>query len=54
MWNFKSCPRCRGDVFVDEDMDRTYVKCLQCGYEQELTKTAPKPVSWRKEKSGVR
>ncbi len=53
MWNFKSCPRCRGDVFVDEDLDRTYLKCLQCGYERELAKIAPKPVTWHKEKSGV-
>lgn len=38
MWRYKSCPRCRGDVFIDEDIDRTYIKCLQCGYEKELTR----------------
>jgi len=36
MWKYKSCPRCRGDVYIDDDLDRTYIKCLQCGYEKEL------------------
>ncbi len=36
MWNLKKCPRCRGDIFIDEDTDRYYEKCLQCGYEREL------------------
>ncbi len=36
MWKYKSCPRCRGDIYIDEDLDRTYIKCLQCGYEREL------------------
>ena len=36
MWNFKKCPRCRGDIFIDEDTERCYEKCLQCGYEREL------------------
>lgn len=38
MWRYKSCPRCRGDIFIDEDVDRTYMKCLQCGYERELAR----------------
>ncbi len=38
MWRYKGCPRCRGDVFIDEDVDRAYVKCLQCGYEKELVR----------------
>jgi len=36
MWNFKECPRCRGDIYIDEDLGRVYEKCLQCGYEREL------------------
>ena len=36
MWNFKKCPRCNGDIFIDEDIDNCYEKCLQCGYEREL------------------
>ena len=40
MWNFKRCPRCRGDIYIDEDTDRCYEKCLQCGYERELERVA--------------
>jgi hypothetical protein len=40
MWNFKKCPRCRGDIFIDEDSERCYEKCLQCGYERELEKVS--------------
>jgi DNA-directed RNA polymerase subunit M/transcription elongation factor TFIIS len=40
MWDFKKCPRCRGDIFVDEDIDNSYVKCLQCGYEREMAKVS--------------
>ena len=40
MWNFKKCPRCKGDIYIDEDSDRCYEKCLQCGYERELERVA--------------
>lgn len=40
MWNFKKCPRCNGDTYIDEDPDRDYEKCLQCGYERELERVA--------------
>jgi DNA-directed RNA polymerase subunit M/transcription elongation factor TFIIS len=36
MWRRKGCPRCRGDLFIDEDVGSNYIKCLQCGYEKEL------------------
>jgi hypothetical protein len=36
MWRRKGCPRCRGDLFLDEDVGKTYIKCLQCGYERDL------------------
>jgi len=54
MWNFKSCPRCKGDIFIDEDLERCYEKCLQCGYERELVRVAVKKEhSARKEITGV-
>jgi hypothetical protein len=37
MWRRKGCPRCRGDLFIDEEVGKNYLKCLQCGYEKELT-----------------
>jgi hypothetical protein len=55
MWKFKGCPRCHGDVFVDEDIDKTYVKCLQCGYEREMEKASVAgDYSRSKEKAGSR
>jgi len=40
MWNIKGCPKCKGDIFIDDDIDRSYIKCLQCGYERELARLA--------------
>jgi hypothetical protein len=36
MWRRKGCPHCRDDLYIDEDVGRNYLKCLQCGYEKEL------------------
>ncbi len=36
MWRLKSCPRCRGDVFLDGDRHSWYEQCLQCGYTRDL------------------
>jgi hypothetical protein len=40
MWNIKGCPKCRGDIFIDEDINSCYEKCLQCGYERELVRVS--------------
>jgi len=39
MWRFKACPKCRGDIFVDQDMSGWYEQCLQCGYTHDLEST---------------
>ncbi|MCL5074540.1 MAG: hypothetical protein M1136_02660 [Chloroflexi bacterium] len=31
MW-LKACPRCGGDLFVEDDVGESYIICLQCGY----------------------
>jgi predicted nucleic-acid-binding Zn-ribbon protein len=31
MW-LKACPRCRGDLYPEEDLSGAYLQCLQCGY----------------------
>jgi len=28
---FKACPKCRGDMYLDEDAYGVFAKCLQCG-----------------------
>jgi hypothetical protein len=55
VWNFKKCPRCRGDIFIDEENNRRYEKCLQCGYEREVSPSANRQKNFNpdKEKSGV-
>ena len=40
MLYFKSCPKCHGDVHVDEDSYGAYAKCLQCGFSRDLPSIA--------------
>ena len=28
---FKACPKCRGDMYLDQDVYGVFAKCLQCG-----------------------
>jgi len=28
---FKACPKCRGDMYLDQDAYGVFAKCLQCG-----------------------
>ncbi|MFC2034357.1 hypothetical protein ACFLTT_03045 [Chloroflexota bacterium] len=47
MWKLKGCPRCRGDMYITNDMDGWYEQCLQCSYRhdlKELFKTKRKAV----------
>jgi hypothetical protein len=36
MWRLKGCPKCKGDIFLEKDIDGWYERCLQCGYNQDL------------------
>ena len=36
MIKFKVCPRCRGDLYLAEDIFGKYFSCLQCGYLKDL------------------
>ena len=36
MLKINSCPKCGGDVLVDEDEHGRYEECLQCGYLCDL------------------
>lgn len=31
MYYFKGCPKCKGDLYEEEDFYGSYFKCLQCG-----------------------
>ena len=37
MLYLKSCPRCAGDVNGDSDSHGLYLKCLQCGFNKDLS-----------------
>ena len=36
MIKFKVCPRCRGDLYLSEDIFGKFFSCLQCGYLQDV------------------
>ena len=33
----KSCPRCSGDLYINEETDGWYERCLLCGYVRDIT-----------------
>ncbi len=37
MMFLKACPRCRGDLVLEEDMYGRYIACLQCGFIRDIT-----------------
>ena len=53
MWNLKKCPRCNGDIFIDDDVVGVFEKCLQCGYEKELVRVKSQNRPAKKEKVGT-
>jgi ssDNA-binding Zn-finger/Zn-ribbon topoisomerase 1 len=36
MLRLKSCPRCKGDVLLENDQYGWYEQCLQCGYLRNM------------------
>jgi hypothetical protein len=36
MWSPRSCPRCRGDIFVVYEVGARVETCLQCGFVREI------------------
>lgn len=34
----KACPRCKGDIYLDQDAYGSFLKCLQCGYHKDAIK----------------
>ena len=36
MIEFKVCPKCRGDLYLREDIFGKYLSCLQCGYLRDV------------------
>ena len=38
MLYLKSCPRCKGALYLNRDIYGTYKECLQCGYMLDIQK----------------
>ncbi len=45
MFWLKSCPKCRGDLCLEQDHYGTFQTCLQCGYLKELNDRSGNPVT---------
>ena len=37
MFWLKGCPRCSGDLYVDQDQYGPFVTCIQCGFSKGVT-----------------
>ena len=37
MIKFKSCPRCGGDLLLEEDVFGEFLSCLQCGFNRNVS-----------------
>jgi hypothetical protein len=35
----KACPRCQGDLFLEQDHYGKFKTCLQCGYARDLAES---------------
>lgn len=38
---FKACPKCKGDMYLENDAYGAYRKCLQCGRIFEIEAVKP-------------
>ena len=65
MYWFKQCPRCNGDLVVENDQYGIFVSCMQCGMCKDVTsdqfhpsqislEPVPVPVVPQSEEPGVR
>jgi uncharacterized Zn finger protein (UPF0148 family) len=36
----KACPKCKGDLFLDEDHYGKFKSCAQCGYIRDLVEAS--------------
>ncbi|MFQ6028891.1 MAG: hypothetical protein ACE5Q6_15515 [Dehalococcoidia bacterium] len=36
MFYIKACPKCTGDLYVDQDQFGTFLECIQCGLVRDV------------------
>ena len=44
MFLLKGCPRCCGDLYVDQDQYGSFVSCIQCGLNREICSQPGEPL----------
>ena len=46
--DLRGCPRCHGDVHINDDLYGSYRECLQCGYMLDVKQATAKGYKrWR-------
>ncbi len=46
MFVLKGCPRCCGDLYVDQDQYGSFVSCIQCGLNREICSQPGEPLQF--------
>lgn len=41
----KACPKCHGDLALEQDIHGWFVQCMQCGLLKEIPAPARKPAA---------
>lgn len=47
MINLKACPRCQGDMMLEEYLGESELVCLQCGYRRYPESEATRQAAYR-------
>lgn len=50
-WRLKSCPRCHGDILIEQEQYGYYECCLMCGYRRDIPVAYLKPTTGNAEKA---
>ncbi len=53
MFWFKSCPKCRGDLYRNSDAYGTYIACMQCSHYLSQVEEARVELSTGRLESGM-
>lgn len=38
---FKACPKCKGDIYIDQDQYGSFLMCFQCGGLKDIQEKTP-------------
>ena len=52
-WRLKACPRCEGDMYIENDVGGWFEQCLACSYRRDLS-DPPTAAEGKQEPEGTR